>query len=83
MAISRRALMTAATLSATASLAVGTARAADPAYPSRTVRILVAYAPGGAVDTTLDVPRWPTRRPAWTASGKASGPWKRQPVSIA
>lgn len=48
--ISRRALAAAAALSVASTLTAGAALTAE-AYPSRTVRIVVAYAPGGAVDT--------------------------------
>ena len=50
MIISRRHLVLAVALSAVAALAGGAADADDP-YPSRSVRIVVPYAPGGAVDT--------------------------------
>lgn len=50
MTISRRAVVTAMALSATAVLTTNIGHAADT-YPTRPVRIIVAYAPGGAVDT--------------------------------
>ena len=72
MTLSRR-----AALSLPALLAAGTARAADPAWPARPVRLVIPFPPGQATDTMLRLVadelsrRWPQRVVVENRSGGA------------